>query len=128
MRSIIAGIGCEFFVSYGMTECCGKISMSILPHKWWKVRASLILFCLFGSIIRITMRWIHPCSRLGPQDLGGAAPSPERCAQLIDLVCSSGRPFALIEVSELASMIFTSICMRTAMFGECGLKGQGPCH
>ena len=26
----IATFGCEFFVSYGMTECCGKISMSLL--------------------------------------------------------------------------------------------------
>lgn len=25
--------GCEFFISYGMTECCGKISMSILPEQ-----------------------------------------------------------------------------------------------
>ena len=30
MRAI-AVFGCEFFLSYGMTECCGKISMSILP-------------------------------------------------------------------------------------------------
>lgn len=28
----IALFGCEFFLSYGMTECCGKISMSILPE------------------------------------------------------------------------------------------------
>lgn len=28
----IALFGCEFFISYGMTECCGKISMSILPR------------------------------------------------------------------------------------------------
>ncbi|KAL4451847.1 hypothetical protein ABPG75_007509 [Micractinium tetrahymenae] len=28
----IALFGCEFFLSYGMTECCGKISMSILPR------------------------------------------------------------------------------------------------
>jgi acyl-CoA synthetase (AMP-forming)/AMP-acid ligase II len=28
----IALFGCEFFLSYGMTECCGKISMSILPQ------------------------------------------------------------------------------------------------
>jgi len=25
---------CEFFISYGMTECCGKISMSIVDRKW----------------------------------------------------------------------------------------------
>ena len=26
--------GCEFFISYGMTECCGKISMSIIDRKF----------------------------------------------------------------------------------------------
>lgn len=31
MVRAIALFGCEFFLSYGMTECCGKISMSILP-------------------------------------------------------------------------------------------------
>lgn len=25
--------GCEFFCSYGMTECCGKISMSLLTPE-----------------------------------------------------------------------------------------------
>ncbi|WP_225411850.1 AMP-binding protein [Stigmatella hybrida] len=25
--------GCELFMSYGMTECCGKISMSLLPEE-----------------------------------------------------------------------------------------------
>ena len=29
----IAIFGCEFFLSYGMTETCGKISMSILPDN-----------------------------------------------------------------------------------------------
>ena len=28
----VAALGCEFFLSYGMTEACGKISMSILPR------------------------------------------------------------------------------------------------
>ena len=31
VRRAIAAFGCPFFISYGMTECCGKISMSILP-------------------------------------------------------------------------------------------------
>jgi acyl-CoA synthetase (AMP-forming)/AMP-acid ligase II len=33
----LACFGCEFFVSYGMTECCGKISMSLMPQseEWW---------------------------------------------------------------------------------------------
>lgn len=57
MRAI-ALFGCEFFVSYGMTECCGKISMSILPEN----KDSL---------------------------------TPE---QQLDLVCTSGRPFELINV------------------------------
>lgn len=30
----ISLFGCEFFVSYGMTECCGKISMSILTDEF----------------------------------------------------------------------------------------------
>jgi long-subunit acyl-CoA synthetase (AMP-forming) len=33
-RRIVAHLGCEFFNSYGMTECCGKISMSLLPAHW----------------------------------------------------------------------------------------------
>eukprot|EP00889_Picochlorum_renovo_P006747 jgi/Picre1/33777/NNA_001256.t1 len=54
----IALFGCEIFVSYGMTECCGKISMSILP---------------------------------GDKD----SLTPE---QQLNLVCTSGRPFELINV------------------------------
>lgn len=54
----IAVFGCQFFVSYGMTECCGKISMSILPED---------------------------CSRLSP-------------AQQFNLICTSGRPFIMIDV------------------------------
>merc|ERR1712185_224149 len=30
IKRVLAQIGCEFFASYGMTETCGKISMSIL--------------------------------------------------------------------------------------------------
>jgi len=57
MRAI-ALFGCEFFLSYGMTECCGKISMSILPSDKEKM-------------------------------------APE---EQLDLVCTSGRPFCLIDV------------------------------
>lgn len=35
MRAV-AALGCEIFLSYGMTEVCGKISMSILPYGWWR--------------------------------------------------------------------------------------------
>lgn len=36
----IALLGCEFFVSYGMTECCGKISMSILSDEFRKCHSA----------------------------------------------------------------------------------------
>lgn len=32
----VAMLGCEIFLSYGMTEVCGKISMSLLPYGWWR--------------------------------------------------------------------------------------------
>jgi len=34
VRRAIALFGCEFFISYGMTECCGKISMSVLSSAF----------------------------------------------------------------------------------------------
>ena len=54
----LAVFGCEFFLSYGMTETCGKICMSILPPE-------------------------------------AAGLSVE---EQLALVCSSGRPFALVDV------------------------------
>ncbi|PNH02167.1 Erythronolide synthase, modules 3 and 4, partial [Tetrabaena socialis] len=70
----VAALGCEVFLSYGMTECCGKIAMSLLPYGWWG-RAR------------------------DPSLVAGTAVSPSASpAQLLDLVISSGRPFALIEV------------------------------
>ncbi|KAJ1456737.1 hypothetical protein M885DRAFT_554740 [Pelagophyceae sp. CCMP2097] len=56
--------GCEFFLSYGMTECCGKISMSLVD-----------------------------------------AETRRRCgaAEVLDLVCTSGRHFSLLEVRVLAA-------------------------
>jgi acyl-CoA synthetase (AMP-forming)/AMP-acid ligase II len=69
----IADFGCEFFVSYGMTECCGKISMSILPQGW-------------------------------PQQLQTAAGADEQGAvlqRLLALICTSGRPFLLMEVTRI---------------------------
>ena len=49
----MATLGCEFFLSYGMTECCGKIAMSLQP------------------------------------------PPPHATTHSL---CSSGRPFALVDV------------------------------
>lgn len=37
----IALFGCEFFISYGMTECCGKISMSKLSLELCKNQTDL---------------------------------------------------------------------------------------
>ena len=41
VKRAIAVFGCQFFVSYGMTECCGKISMSLLPDDCSALRYSL---------------------------------------------------------------------------------------
>ena len=54
----IALFGCEFFVSYGMTETCGKISMSILPSDF----------------------------------------ATHTAEDLLSMVCTSGRPFILVDV------------------------------
>ncbi|KAJ1457678.1 hypothetical protein M885DRAFT_598854, partial [Pelagophyceae sp. CCMP2097] len=56
--------GCEFFLSFGMTECCGKISMSLVD-----------------------------------------AETRRQCgaAEVLDLVCTSGRPFGLLEVRVATS-------------------------
>jgi acyl-CoA synthetase (AMP-forming)/AMP-acid ligase II len=62
VRRAVALLGCEFFVSYGMTECCGKISMSILPEGGAEV--------------------------LGAQEA-------------LELVCTSGRPFRLLQVGAV---------------------------
>jgi acyl-CoA synthetase (AMP-forming)/AMP-acid ligase II len=58
---LIARFGCEVFASYGMSECCGKISMSILDHTS-----------------------LHP-------------------AEAVRRVCTSGRPFHLVDIRLLDS-------------------------
>lgn len=55
----ISVFGCEFFISYGMTECCGKISMSLLEQEDLYTKSN---------------------------------------EELLELVCTSGRPFCLIDV------------------------------
>ena len=57
VKKAIGTFGCEFFLSYGMTECCGKISMSILTKE--EVRSLDV-------------------------------------KSLLDLICTSGRPFSLL--------------------------------
>lgn len=44
VRRAIAAFGCPFFISYGMTECCGKISMSLLPKDCSNFRYVHVLF------------------------------------------------------------------------------------
>ena len=46
----IAAFRCQFFVSYGMTECCGKIAMSLLPEGGHVLPAEeqLALICTSG--------------------------------------------------------------------------------
>jgi acyl-CoA synthetase (AMP-forming)/AMP-acid ligase II len=87
----VAAFGCEFFLSYGMTETCGKISMSLLPRP---VPA--------GNF-----------APAGPEGAGAAAAARQAArdtawrevlevhggaAGLLDLVHTSGRPFLPIEV------------------------------
>jgi acyl-coenzyme A synthetase/AMP-(fatty) acid ligase len=76
----IAALGCEFFVSYGMTECCGKISMSILPTNW--------------------QQQLQQAAAAGGDDESAAA--AEVYGSLLGRVCTTGRPFMLMEVSHTA--------------------------
>jgi acyl-coenzyme A synthetase/AMP-(fatty) acid ligase len=80
----IAALGCEFFVSYGMTECCGKISMSILPTNW--------------------PQQLQQAAATGVDDeSAAAAAAAEVYGSLLGRVCTSGRPFLLMEVSHTAA-------------------------
>lgn len=79
----IATFGCEFFVSYGMTECCGKISMSILDTTWWQqLQEEMAAAAATGGgdgVRDVEVRFYQ---------------------SLLDRVCSSGRPFMLMEVRQ----------------------------
>ena len=59
IKKTISIFGCEFFVSYGMTECCGKISMSILPkdRRTMPLEKQMKLICTSGRpFIAMEMR------------------------------------------------------------------------
>lgn len=71
-----------------MTECCGKISMSILPYGWW-ARCRLAAATAAGRSSRA-----GGGALLQPGDVGPHTTA----AQLMELVVSSGRPFVLMEV------------------------------
>jgi acyl-coenzyme A synthetase/AMP-(fatty) acid ligase len=68
---VVAALGCEFAVSYGMTECCGKISISLLPADW-----------------------LPHSSEVGTRSTANDT--------LMARVCTSGRPFLLMEVRHYA--------------------------
>jgi hypothetical protein len=74
---------CLSQVSYGMTECCGKISMSILDFDWTQ----------------------HLQQRLlEVQDAGEAAAAEAAFYdEVLQRICTSGRPFLLMEVSACHS-------------------------
>ncbi len=118
VRSLVALLGCEFFVSYGMTECCGKISMSILPPRWHQVRSA-------SGDLTPSPRLPHVCSTRATaacvtvvlasplQELvGPSAPGaqqravvhvdPAACEALLSRVTSSGRPFILTHLRVVA--------------------------
>jgi acyl-coenzyme A synthetase/AMP-(fatty) acid ligase len=80
----IAALGCEFFVSYGMTECCGKISMSILPTTWHQ---------------QLQQQLQQAAEARGDESAAAA----EVYGVLLGRVCTSGRPFMLMEVSTTAA-------------------------
>ncbi|GAX72979.1 hypothetical protein CEUSTIGMA_g431.t1, partial [Chlamydomonas eustigma] len=84
VRSCIAQLGCEFFLSYGMTECCGKISMSILPEAWRKHKATQLL--KQQAVLSIE------------SEASSSAAYNFTSADLEAMVCTSGRPFMLMQV------------------------------
>ena len=51
VKRAIAVFGCQFFISYGMTECCGKISMSLLPDDCSGLRQVPSGFCLISPLV-----------------------------------------------------------------------------
>jgi hypothetical protein len=69
-------------MSYGMTECCGKISMSILPFNWPTM---------------LQQRVAAAAAENG--SAAAAAAAGAVYDELLQLVCTSGRPFLLMEVS-----------------------------
>lgn len=64
VKRAIAIFDCQFFVSYGMTECCGKISMSILPDDCSSLRFvnlhSLSELCNHIASVGHTCTLAHP--------------------------------------------------------------------
>lgn len=100
--------GCEFFLSYGMTECCGKISMSILPEDVSHLSgANLAKLVANGShradccspdssssdkAVHFSLMSLHSPRQAGMSGICSAVEDQIR------LVCSSGRPFELMDV------------------------------
>tara|TARA_B100001142_G_scaffold315487_1_gene354154 strand:+ start:982 stop:1995 length:1014 start_codon:yes stop_codon:yes gene_type:complete len=85
----IAIFGCEFFISYGMTECCGKISMSILSDSF-----------RHDNDVQTQLKTI----------------------------CTSGRPFALMDVKVLNPKTRFPVVNAGEEIGEVWVRGSTSFH
>jgi acyl-coenzyme A synthetase/AMP-(fatty) acid ligase len=86
----VAAFGCEFFLSYGMTECCGKISMSLLP-RIGKFTPPAGGCTLVGAEAAARQEGRDAAWEAMVEGLGGVE-------GLMRLVHTSGRPFLPMEV------------------------------
>lgn len=72
-----------------MTECCGKISMSIQPYDW-------------PSELQQRLQQTQQAGDKGAAAVAAAAAATAQYYdELLQRVCTSGRPFLLMEVSQL---------------------------
>eukprot|EP00466_Bigelowiella_natans_P005163 jgi/Bigna1/36846/e_gw1.16.19.1 len=96
MKRALGAFGCEFFLSYGMTECCGKISMSLLQTAKDEDPQTGHM----NSEIR----------RLSQQEQ-------------LAYVCTSGRPFSLLEVRVVPAAV-VSVPWDGKTVGEVQIRGE----
>lgn len=95
----IATFGCEFFVSYGMTECCGKISMSILDTSWYE---------------QLQQEREAAAGAAGAAE-GVTEIERQTYERLLGQVCTSGRPFMMMEVSAEVERCSPGMCAVTGI-------------
>jgi len=75
-----------------MTECCGKISMSIQPYDW---------------PLELQQHLQHQAQQ-GADEAAIAAATARFYDELLDRMCTSGRPFLLTEVRGMK--VTLSLC------------------
>ena len=82
-RRAVALFGCEFFLSYGMTECCGKIAVSTLSDETRRVAShdeQLDRVCTSGRPFSLVdVRVTHPTAG---REVFAAAPGDEASAEV----------------------------------------------